>query len=208
MSTLPSFIKDTKHFLQTALNDQLTTPYGATLVTLDVTALYTNIPHDEGIGTCLKAINHHYHNDPPLPLHYLKQMMEFILKYNYFDFNGEHFLQTMRTAMGTAFAPNYASICMGYFEQTALSKAPYNLQPDIFFIWKHGGAALQEFYDYLNKIHPTIKFEISHSNQEINCLDTTIFFKHGTKLESTLFVKPTDTCSLLITCHILPPRQL
>ena len=83
---------------------------GATLVTLDVEALYTNIPHDEGIGSCLKAINDHCHNDPPLPLHYLKQMMEFMLKYNYFDFNGEHFLQTMGTAMGTAFAANYANI--------------------------------------------------------------------------------------------------
>ena len=170
---------------------------------------YTPISHMmrvyEGIWACLKAINDHYHNDPPLPLHYLKQMMEFILKCNYFDFNGEHFLQTMGTAMGTAFAPNYANIYMGYFEQKALSKAPNNLQPliwkrfidDIFFIWTHGGTALQEFYDYLNTIHPTIKFEISHSNQEINFLDTTIFFKHDTKLESTLFVKSTDTCSLL-----------
>ena len=108
--------------------------------------------------------------------------------------------------MSTAFAPNYTNIYMGYFEQTALNKAPNNLQSliwkrftdDIFFIWTHeGGTALQEFYDYLNTIHPTIKSEISHSNQEINFLDTTIFFKHGTKLESTLFVKPTDTCSLL-----------
>ena len=114
-----------------------------------------------------------------------------------------HFL--MGTAMGIAFAPDYANIYMGYFEETALSKAPNNLQPliwkrfidDIVFIWTHGGTALQEFYDYLNTIHSTIKFEISHSNQEINFVDTTIFFKHGTKLESTLFVKPADTCSLL-----------
>ena len=205
VSTLPSFIKDTNHFLQMVLDDQLTIPEGATLVTLDVKALRTSIPHDEGIGACLKATNDHYHNDPPLSLHYLKQMMEFILKRNYFDFNGEHFLQTMGTAMGTGFAPNYANIYMVYFEQKALSKAPNNLQPliwkrfidDIFFIWTHGGTALQGFYDYLNTIHPTIKFEISHSIQEIDFLDTTIFFKHGTKLESTLFVKSIDTCSLL-----------
>ena len=183
VSTLPSFIKDTNHFLQMVLDDQRTIPVDATLVTLDVKALYTNIPNDEGIGACLKAINDHYHNDSPLPLHYLEQMIEFILKRNYFDFNGEHFLQTMGTAMGTAFAPNYANIYMGYFEQKALSKAPNNLQPliwkrfvdDIFFIWTHGGTALQGFYNYLNTIHPTIKFEISHSNQEINFLDTTIF---------------------------------
>ena len=163
---------------------------------------YTPISH---MMRVYGPVNDHYHNDPPLPLHYLRQMMEFILKRNYFDFNGEHFLQTMGTAMRTAFAPNYANIYMGYFEQKALSKAPNNLQPliwkrfidDIFFIWIHGGTALQEFYDYLNTIHPTIKFEIGHSNQEINFLDTTIFFKHDTKLESTLFVKSTDTCSLL-----------
>ena len=86
VSTLPFFIKDANHFLETVFDDQLTFPEGATLVTLDVRALYTNILHDEGIGACLKAINTHYHNDPPLPLHYLKQMMGFILKCNYFDF--------------------------------------------------------------------------------------------------------------------------
>ena len=95
---------------------------------------YTPISHMmRVIRACLKAINDQYHNGPPLPLHYLNQMMEFILRHNYFDFNGEHFLQTMGTAMGTASAPNYANIYMGYFEQTALSKAPNNLQP---LIWK------------------------------------------------------------------------
>ena len=49
VSTLPSFIKYTNHFLQTVLDDQLTISECATLVTLDVRALYTNIPHDEGI---------------------------------------------------------------------------------------------------------------------------------------------------------------
>ena len=148
-----SLIKDTNHFLQTVLDDQLTIPEGAILVILNVKALYTNIPHDEGIGACLKAINDHFHNDPPLPLHYLKQKMEFILKHNYFDFNREHFLQTMGTVMGTAFAPNYANIYMGYFEQTALNKAPNNLQSliwkrfidDISFIWTHEGQHYKSF---------------------------------------------------------------
>ena len=46
-----SFIKDTTHFLNEL--DQLGhLSSNATLVTLDVPSLYTNIPHNEGIDAC------------------------------------------------------------------------------------------------------------------------------------------------------------
>jgi hypothetical protein len=34
--------------------ENLTIPENATLVTMDVTSLYTNIPHDDGIAACRK----------------------------------------------------------------------------------------------------------------------------------------------------------
>jgi hypothetical protein len=46
VENLPSYIKDTTDYLKKILN--LTIPENTTLVTMDVTSLYTNIPHDDG----------------------------------------------------------------------------------------------------------------------------------------------------------------
>ena len=53
---LSSYIKDTTHFLK-KLDDLKELPPGSLLVTLDVSSLYTNIPHNEGIEACRKALN-------------------------------------------------------------------------------------------------------------------------------------------------------
>ena len=50
VQTLPSFIKDTTHFLL-QLQKLGPLPDNAILVTLDVSSLYTNIPHKEGIDS-------------------------------------------------------------------------------------------------------------------------------------------------------------
>jgi hypothetical protein len=52
---LPSHIKDTTDYLKKMEN--LTTPENATLVTMDVTSLYTNILHDDGIAHAEKYGN-------------------------------------------------------------------------------------------------------------------------------------------------------
>ena len=48
LHNIPSYIQDTTHFLR-ILNSIDYLPDNALLVTMDVTSLYTNIPHDEGI---------------------------------------------------------------------------------------------------------------------------------------------------------------
>ena len=48
---IPSCIKDTNDFLL-KLQDIRNLPTGSLLVTLDVTSLYTNIPHEEGLDAC------------------------------------------------------------------------------------------------------------------------------------------------------------
>ena len=63
-----------------------------------------------------------------------------------------------------AVAPNYANLFMDRFETKALEK--WHLKPllwlrfinDIFMIWTHGRDELNKFINYLNSIHPKIKF--------------------------------------------------
>ena len=53
---LPSYVKDMTHFFK-KLDDLKELPPGSLLVTLNVSSLYINIPHNEGIEACRKALN-------------------------------------------------------------------------------------------------------------------------------------------------------
>ena len=68
---------------------------------------YTNIPHNEGIQACQKALE--TRPSPAPPTTYLTRMIELMLKLNNFSFNEEHYLQVQGTAMGTRMAPSYAN---------------------------------------------------------------------------------------------------
>ena len=201
----PSYIKDTNHFLQTVLSLQEQIKPGNILVTMDVKSLYTNIPQDLGIQHCLEAMQHFYQGKLPLPIQDLQQMFIFILKHNYFEFDKKHYLQIHGTAMGTPFAPNFANIFMHNCESRILTTAPEQKTPlvwkrfidDIFLVWAHGEEALLKFLDHCNQCFPTIKFTAEHSLQQIDFLDTTIYFNKEGTLESTLFVKKQDICTLL-----------
>lgn len=62
LPNIPSYIKDTTHFPNTIGQiDNLSQEM--ILVTLDVSALYTNIPHDEGVETYRTFLLHNFPND-------------------------------------------------------------------------------------------------------------------------------------------------
>lgn len=146
-----------------------------------------------------------YQQALPLPIKDLEQMFMFILKHNYFEFDKKYYLKIHGTAMGSPFAPNFANIFMHNCESHLLHTAPDDKTPlvwkrlidDIFLVWTHGEEALLKFLDYCNQCFPTIKFTAEHSLQQINFLDTTIYLNREGTLESTLFVKEQDICTLL-----------
>jgi hypothetical protein len=63
VENLPSHINDTTDYLKKMEN--LTIPKNTTLVTMDVTSLYTNIPHDDGIAACRKIWEQQTVQEPP-----------------------------------------------------------------------------------------------------------------------------------------------
>ena len=87
------------------------------LVSVDITSLYANIPHELG----LKAIEYWLDKYPEL-IHsrfdktFILKALKIVLKNNHFGFNEEFFHQITRTAMGTIVAPAYATLVMGYLE--------------------------------------------------------------------------------------------
>ena len=172
-------VKDTNDFLNKLLTIGKL-PSNSLLVTLDVSSLYTNIPHNEGINACDHFLRTNPHNT--IPTGTICDLIRMILTMNNFTFNDSHYLQIHGTAMGTKMATSFANLFLGLFEKNALRNAPF--QPhtwlryidDIFMIWTESPGNLKIFIDYLTNIHPTIKFTSSHSPTNVPFLFFFFFF--------------------------------
>ena len=119
--TQASYLKDTTEFIncieKTKVNKK------TFLASMDVTSLYTNIPHEEGIASVCKAYDNFHSNNPPIQTPYLREMLTLILKENSFQFNEKNYLQIHGTAMGTKMAVAFANIFMADIETQIVSQS-------------------------------------------------------------------------------------
>ena len=104
-----SYIKDPAESINKT--DQIDDiPENAILVTADVVRLYPSIPNKTGLqalkNTLEKKGQKHIHTEK------LINMAEFLLKINFFEFNGSVKQQVSGTVIGTKCAPTYACIYM------------------------------------------------------------------------------------------------
>ena len=111
------------------------------LVSFDVQSLYSNISHRLGE----KAINYWLRkcpNDFParFPKEFILDGINLIITNNTFCFNRKHYRQTKGMAMGTKFAPVYATLVIGYLEEILYDKinVKYGIQLTNEFVkkWK------------------------------------------------------------------------
>ena len=84
------------------------------LVTMYVTSLYMNIPHEMELDAYREILNTRDVLDPPT--NELVHPIDILLRKNKFFFDNLHYLQKHGTAMGTLMSPSYASIFMGKLE--------------------------------------------------------------------------------------------
>jgi hypothetical protein len=197
---IPSYIKDTTHIL-VELSKLGHIPSTAWVCTMDVSALYTNIPHQEGVNASLRAIEAaNLQNTPPLEV--VSYLMRTILERNCFQFINQNYLQVTGTAMGTAMAPSYANLFMAELESELLSqstKTPYlwyRFIDDIIFIWLHNKDDLLQFVNNANLFHPTIKFTMECSQDKVPFLDLYVMLRDN-KIVTRTYHKDTDAHSYL-----------
>ncbi|XP_061186995.1 uncharacterized protein LOC133195147 [Saccostrea echinata] len=95
VENLPSYLKDTTDYINKTPSTGL--PDHTLLVTMDFTSLYTNIPHNEGIEACREVWDSRSIQIPSTES--LAKLLEYVLKYDNFMFNGEHLLQVNDTTM-------------------------------------------------------------------------------------------------------------
>ena len=57
----------------------------------------------------------------------------------------------------------------------------------------------------INKVHPTVKFDINYSQSEINFLDTQVKITSNNQSITTLYKKPTDRHTFIHRKSYHPP---
>ena len=113
--------------------------------------------------------------------------MECVLKNNVFERSTRYFKQLHGTAIGTKFAPPYATLFMDYLEVKILNSVVekpfdwWSYIDDIFMIWQHAEDKLKEFLKIFNNCHPTIKFTVEYSLDKVNFLYVEVIWS-GNKL--------------------------
>ena len=170
---------------------------------MDVTSLYTNIPHEEGVTTVCHAYEDFYGDKAPIPTKYLREMLYLILTENSFQFCGSNYLQTHGTTMGTKMAVAFANIFMARIERQILSQSC--IKPlfwkryidDVFSLWNTSLDKIESFVKKANNFHSTIKFTAEMSETEITFLDTKVYkgvrFDKESILDVQTHYKPTET---------------
>ncbi|CAJ0955525.1 unnamed protein product [Ranitomeya imitator] len=211
VKTTSSFILDTNDFLE-LIRSLGSIPSSSFLVTWDVSSLDTSITHEKGIlavdrllseaGTHIKVRR------------FSTDLLNLVLRENYFMFEDTFYIQQQGTAMGSHVAPPYAIAYMSSFEKDfvythslfqAHSRIWRRYIDDIFCIWDGPIDSLIAFDKHLNNVWPELKFSLQYNLARISFLDTLISKTDEGGLSIDLFSKPTDRNSLLHynSCH--PP---
>ena len=123
-----SYIKDSNDFIK-KIKHLKNIPDNAILLTAAVVGLYPSIPHKVGLRVLKEILDRR--EEKKIFTKDLVKMAEFVLKNNYFEFNGQVKRQISGTAIGTKFAPTYACIFMDEIETKFLETQEF--QPIVWF---------------------------------------------------------------------------
>jgi len=157
-------------------------PKDCILATADITSLFTMIPTDLG---CKYIEDFLKETDTPISIRdTIVEFLSLVLKNNFFQFKKILYHQIDGTAMGTAVAPIYANIFMGFLEKKLVEELLGNQSllhyiryvDDTLFIFKHTSMQnLQEIAHRFNSLHKNIFFNFEFNETSVNFLDVTIF---------------------------------
>lgn len=128
----------------------------------------------------------------------MKELLTTVIRDNIFEFKDQFYRQVRGIAMGTRMAPAFANLFMAEIEEKALSTWKTCPPPliwsrfldDVFLVWEHGEENLALFVQHLNSILPSITLTISHSLQQVDFLDITVFKGPRFDREGVLDIRP------------------
>lgn len=217
-----SNIKDSTDFLNSLPG---TVEKDIILTSFDVESLYSNISHELGLKSIEFWVENHLDViHTRFTKNFIISATEFILKNNTFFFNDKFFRQIKGTAMGTKFAPVYATLVLGYVEEELLYPKIaeiYNTEfkiyiinywkrflDDVFILWPKSKHELNCFNILLNNLHKDLKFTMENNIEKLPFLDVLVKLK-GDQIETDIYYKPTDSKQYLLfnSCHPKHTKQ-
>ena len=175
------------------------------LVSYDVSSLFTNVPVDETIEILAeKAFKGDWFNkeyDLNITKTNLIQLLEIAAKNQLFQFEGNLYEQVDGAAMGSPLGSLMANAFMCHIEEKLKNQnkmpAFYTRYVDDTLSKMPDVSSASEFLLTLNEIHPSLSFTMElEENSKLPFLGMVII-RNGPRLETKVYVKPTDTGLLL-----------
>lgn len=167
------------------------------LVSFDVQSLYTNIPQ-EGCAHMVEYLIKKHLPQNQIPPIFFKQLTNWILNHNYFQYDTNTYKQTYGIAMGCVAGGSLANSYLTDWEKAFLSDhwhqqhmvAYYRYFDDGFLIWKGSIDALKDLIDCMNLADPNIKITIEYG-KKLQYLDVELTLTNDNQILTRPFRKPT-----------------
>ena len=176
-------------------------PTHGKLISLDVTALFTNVPIDFVLDNLKRAADSNIFQ-PPIPIEQFCDLVRLCVDATIFTFEGQVYKQKFGVAMGSPLSPILANLCLEFMEEYHIKPLPEDIKPfiwvryvdDIFIIYQHDLDAFNNFLHEINSILPTIKFTVEEEeNGQLPFLDVMVIHNKLTNNFSfKIYRKPTN----------------
>ena len=160
------------------------------MVSFDVESLFTNVPIDAAVQAAL-------HRTTLTPAQ-IADLLTFVLRSTYFQYNGLIYEQKDGAAMGSPVSAVIANLYMESFEEQAITTSSYKptiwkrYVDDTFTILDRGN--VDDFLQHLNSQQPSIRFTMeTENNNKLAFLDTAVSTEPDGRLTTSVYRKPTHT---------------
>ena len=178
---------------------------GEIVVSYDVSSLFTNVPLDETIGILVnRAFTNNWFNTThnlALTRTDLVNLLSVAAKGQLFQFDRALYEQTDGLAMGSPLGPLVANVFMSSIEDTLKQQGKlssiYRRYVDDTLTVMSDLATATTFLHTLNSAHTLVKFTMEvEKNGKLPFLGTELL-NHAPRIETKVYVKPTNTGLLL-----------
>ena len=218
MTLLPYRLEDTSHFIRKVLiyNDKSSTediPDNIILCSWDIEAMYPNITNDLGLTACKELLNKRDILEPSTDC--IIDAIQITREENITKFGSTVVKQCDGTTMGPHHACSYADAAADYAVDQKIMSHRLNpsydkildwsrFRDDIFCIWTGTKEELLVFNNWINNLHPRLKFTMEYSTTSWSIVFLDLRISTSGKLLSTeMYSKSSDTHAYLMptSCH-------
>ena len=162
-----------------------TLPNNYIIVSLDIANMYPTVPINKEALKVIESYLIKYKEEIEMfgfKIKHIIMMLEFILNNTYIKYKNKYYIQMLGVGTGLRISCSYAEIIVEYTYIQAINQSPTKpmstsnyVDDHGLLIWPEDIESFNKFKDLINKIWPTVKFEIEYNPEKgITFLDLII----------------------------------